>query len=1179
MNKKLLTFSLTLALLSSPTLTSPLWADSAPAPGSTPASDPAAKLTDEEVAVLKEVAKAKLTPESLELLKMIANFHTSDDKPLVIGKGATSYTGPNAKNAEESPNVIIGKNATVRGQHAVVLGSDTKSLTGNRGSVVIGFEAKDRGVQPATAIGWKAVVSGTASVAIGGGAPQFKGARALYDKAVAIGSDSLVTGDHSSAIGPASEAHGNYSGAAFGGVVGQTKDLIGASYAIGMQANVADYVQHAVAIGLASSVTSENSVALGAQSAATREMGARAYMPFKNEVLEGAALAPLVGADMTKVQALEAAKADYDTKAQAYHEKEKAWKAYVQSKEYETDHVANNANFEKHRSGELVAIHPFGALYKEMNKARIAYGAAKKAFNYEFGPFASVGTVAVGAPNFYRQITGVAAGSADTDAVNVAQLKQMVDIHNMLVKATGLTNDEVIAIGTDAPNAPKTLKAQIEELRDAAANAGPAVHFLSINSGESDATEEAKLNNYKNDGAKMKDGIAIGVASSADGEGSIAIGKNSYVQKAYTAQGNIDKGGKHHGAIAIGEKAQSFGHDSVVVGRDSQGVYDSTVIGAQARAFAQGSVAVGSHSVGGGQFNDYLQTYENAYNTAVGTQAVTRKFHSSAYGYQSKAEGRASTALGAVAKADGLYSVALGTASQTSDLGTGVGYIPGVEKLNNDDLARVAGVTAADVAKLSADVIAALKDYNEAKAAYDDQWAAYYNRYNDTDGAAPKTEEAKQKLDYWNKLQPAIDNRLAKESALTKALFTRNEKMGAWAASYGKVSIGNAENKVLRQLGGLAAGYLDTDAVNVAQLKQAVLLTKNLQKATGLTDEDVAAITGGGANAPKTLVDRIVEAAGTGAADPTKYVGAKGSGLTASKTGDTVTYNLDLSKNDQFKDLKNLVNTANANATAGWNVRVGGESATVNAKQGMIFGNSDDNIELLLKAGAQGKAHQLDMKLADDLKIKNSVNVGGKDGATLTQDGMTLGTNGPSLTKDGLDMKGSPITNVGTSNDPNSLATVGQVKELVNAMPGGGLSAQQLAEMKGQLSGADAANAALGALQPLDYDELRPTTFSFGMGFSGGSSAVALGLTHYFNADKAFNVGASLSGDAVNWRLGASWRLGQADERAVQTGDSLKTMQNKLNSALSELADTKSQLAETRSELEELKQIVNELRK
>ncbi|WP_055162902.1 YadA-like family protein [Mitsuokella jalaludinii] len=91
--------------------------------------------------------------------------------------------------------------------------------------------------------------------------------------------------------------------------------------------------------------------------------------------------------------------------------------------------------------------------------------------------------------NITRQITNVAAGTQDTDAVNVAQLKAVSS-----------------AINTDI-TASKT-------------------HFYSVNSTDSTAR------NYKNDGATGTNALAAGVGANADKASAVAIGDTAYAGSA-----------------------------------------------------------------------------------------------------------------------------------------------------------------------------------------------------------------------------------------------------------------------------------------------------------------------------------------------------------------------------------------------------------------------------------------------------------------------------------------------------------------------------------------------------------------------------------------------------------------------------------------------------------------------
>ena len=98
-----------------------------------------------------------------------------------------------------------------------------------------------------------------------------------------------------------------------------------------------------------------------------------------------------------------------------------------------------------------------------------------------------------------RQITNLAAGTEDTDAVNVAQMK---------------------VTATAAADAVKT-------------------HFYSVNS------TDAKAGNYNNNGATGVNAIAAGVGASSDGDSSIAVGTNA----------KIESNGVSLTSIAIGKNA------------------------------------------------------------------------------------------------------------------------------------------------------------------------------------------------------------------------------------------------------------------------------------------------------------------------------------------------------------------------------------------------------------------------------------------------------------------------------------------------------------------------------------------------------------------------------------------------------------------------------------------------
>ena len=123
--------------------------------------------------------------------------------------------------------------------------------------------------------------------------------------------------------------------------------------------------------------------------------------------------------------------------------------------------------------------------------------------------------------NITRQITNVAAGTQDTDAVNVAQLKAISSTMNTDIAAS------------------KT-------------------HFYSVNS-----TDE-KAKNYDNKGATAANALAAGVGAQALKDSAVAIGDAAHAESsnsvvigtgAWTRSSNGDKPTANGGDVAIGQKA------------------------------------------------------------------------------------------------------------------------------------------------------------------------------------------------------------------------------------------------------------------------------------------------------------------------------------------------------------------------------------------------------------------------------------------------------------------------------------------------------------------------------------------------------------------------------------------------------------------------------------------------
>lgn len=227
-----------------------------------------------------------------------------------------------------------------------------------------------------------------------------------------------------------------------------------------------------------------------------------------------------------------------------------------------------------------------------------------------------------------RQITNVAAGKEDTDAVNVAQLK----------------------------------KAQI--------------HYYSMNPKSDVAT--GTDSNYNNDGATGDDAIAIGPLASAKGIHSLALGYGAQTTHSdvltddNTAVGYNSQSG--YRSTALGYNSKATGRYAVTLGTDALADKDnSTAVGMNAQAEGKLATALGSLARASGESATAVGEGAEAlanYSSAVGLGAKVDKgaTKGTALGYQARvlAGAENSIALGASSQVSGVNSIAIGMNAQVS---------------------------------------------------------------------------------------------------------------------------------------------------------------------------------------------------------------------------------------------------------------------------------------------------------------------------------------------------------------------------------------------------------------------------------------------------------------------------------------------------------------------------------
>lgn len=282
-------------------------------------------------------------------------------------------------------------------------------------------------------------------------------------------------------------------------------------------------------------------------------------------------------------------------------------------------------------------------------------------------------------------------------------------------------------------------------------------------------------------------------------------------------------------SISLGRVATSTGYNAISIGNASEAVnYRALSIGVGSKS-GTNSVSLGSHT----------DTSNSEFSVAIGNKATVNESSGISIGNDAIVNAGSSIAIGAVSKADSISSVALGAYSETNRKSKEFGYVPILGR-NIENAKEMF-----EFAKIDGDLI--YNNENEIKKLENEAKLARVE-YEKILADANPDNSATNKV----KLKEIQDKIVELDDKRQEILNSMPIELGTWSNSFGEVSVGNGYKT--RQITNVAAGSRDSDAVNVAQLKSAVELTKNLQKATGLTDEDIKNIMDG---KEKTLIERI----------------------------------------------------------------------------------------------------------------------------------------------------------------------------------------------------------------------------------------------------------------------------------------------------------------------------------
>nr|WP_155639515.1 YadA-like family protein [Burkholderia multivorans] len=216
-------------------------------------------------------------------------------------------------------------------------------------------------------------------------------------------------------------------------------------------------------------------------------------------------------------------------------------------------------------------------------------------------------TISVGSSTLKRQITNVAAGTQDTDAVNLAQLNaalENIGSDSPYFRANGAGD------GSDSASAVGVGSVAIGSNASTVTDGGVAI---GVNAKSTMANGVA----IGNTAVASENAVAIGRGADAQSAGSIAFGAQSSAASNGTSLGFNAKSATN--AIALGANTVAVGNNSVALGNGSQAVEANTVsVGSAGNErkivnVAQGAVnAASTDAVNGAQLFDTTQSVADA---------------------------------------------------------------------------------------------------------------------------------------------------------------------------------------------------------------------------------------------------------------------------------------------------------------------------------------------------------------------------------------------------------------------------------------------------------------------------------------------------------------------------------------------------------------------------------------
>ena len=880
-------------------------------------------------------------------------------------------------------------------------------------------------------------------------------------------------------------------------------------------------VSNAVMLGYNTDVQKNGGVALGSESVSSVDAGVYGYSPDTNQNIQNdteianltgktARLAQLNGDLPGLSSAYTAKKADYEGKVNDFLAKSAAYtQAYQTYHSYE--HSGNQYDLARKKEMDDAKV-AMDTAQTAMNAAKTDYTDAETKYNSALGERnliigtwkATAAAVSVGdvSRGITRQITGVAAGTQDTDAVNVAQLKtaktHYYSVEDKGYHAGNYNNDGAkggmalaAGAGAAANGTASTVTGAFSRVDGNGING--------FNSGFQGATSSV-YGTFNVVGAKSGtdfDGVAnsiIGVANKTENaNASLIFGAGNKVTNSYrpvngfatgplsnALQKAINTGDTDDMINALGDLVKDSGGSVLAIG------------GANIADYAQLSklVGVGNKLTG-------TDGHESKYNMIDGYLNIGKNInHVSVIGSENTVE-------------DTDDALVLGNKRKLSGAGGSIILGSGDNPIttNVSDVVSIghnANVTAAGGVALGSSSVASV---DKGVIGYD---ASGTDHSNDATGT-------------WKSTAAAVS--VGKEATPTSAAVTR-------------------------QITGVAAGAADTDAVNVAQLKK-VEATAAAAKTNVTAGDNVTVTHDSTTNTYKVSAKDTYTTGGTYDAatkkikftqnDPSKNYEVDVSGLVGSGGTGSLTFAGDTGSAITKNSGETLQITGGATEVAAANnIGVVSENGKLNLKLAK-------NIDL----GSDGS-----IKIGDTKMDNKGLAIQG--GPSVTKGGIDAGS------KKITHVAAGEIS--ATSTDAVNGSQLQAVKnDVQNNTQNIYNMGKKVGELGTRINKVGAGAAALAALHPLDFDPHDKWDIAAGFGNYRNASAAAVGLFYRPNERTMMSLGWTMGDDRNMINAGISVKLGRGDVYTryskVEMANRIEAQNKRINDMESELEELKAQIA------------------